>query len=271
MQRKYSERHMGYTMIELLTVIAIIAILAAIMFPVAATVRERSRRAACMSNLHQIEVALKMYKLDQRVYPEVLLGYAEDANGNLIGPNTPDTNGRKLADIQAGYLYKAYVKDYTLFKCPNNDETDQTVLQQPVVGLRPDPNDPNRRIPTQLARFYRYDSYDVGQECNGAYTERYSLFRPFNGTADSGGYAMGAADDVCQLQYNNPPESTIVTWCTKHRTCADGQVTRGSKDLVLLLSGTVKVVESSVMIEKMLGGDPNTANPNGNNQHWCLD
>jgi prepilin-type N-terminal cleavage/methylation domain-containing protein len=48
MQRK---RVAAFTLIELLVVIAIIAVLAAILFPVFASVREKGRRATCLSNL----------------------------------------------------------------------------------------------------------------------------------------------------------------------------------------------------------------------------
>lgn len=54
----------AFTLIELLAVIAIIAAIAAIAFPVLARVREKGRRATCISNLHQIGLALKMYRDD---------------------------------------------------------------------------------------------------------------------------------------------------------------------------------------------------------------
>lgn len=51
----------AFTLLELLFVIAIIAILAAILFPVFARARESARRATCASNLQQIGVALNLY------------------------------------------------------------------------------------------------------------------------------------------------------------------------------------------------------------------
>jgi prepilin-type N-terminal cleavage/methylation domain-containing protein/prepilin-type processing-associated H-X9-DG protein len=62
MLMKRQER--GFTLIELLVVIAIIAILAAILFPVFSRAREMARKAACISNLKQIGMALNMYAQD---------------------------------------------------------------------------------------------------------------------------------------------------------------------------------------------------------------
>lgn len=54
----------GFTLIELLVVIAVIAIIAAILFPVFLSVREKGRRAACASNLHQLGLAVALYAQD---------------------------------------------------------------------------------------------------------------------------------------------------------------------------------------------------------------
>lgn len=60
----------AFTLIELLVVIAIIAILAAILFPVFAQAREAAKKTACLSNLRQAGMGIKMYLTDSEdVYP----------------------------------------------------------------------------------------------------------------------------------------------------------------------------------------------------------
>ncbi len=254
----------AFTMVEMLTVIAIIAVLAAIIFPVAATVREQARRTTTMSNLHQIQVALKMYKQDNRVYPEVLLGYAEfDSSNNPIPADR----------IRGSFLYQAYIRDINIFRSPNNPVNDKLSWRAVEVML-PDPNNPSVRsneINGALVTrpFYIFDSMDVGQTCpgSGVFEQHYSLYRPYMPTSNT----AGPLDDMCQLQYNLPPENTIVTWVSDHRSCdSSGKPTAGSKDIVLLLSGTAKAIDSRIIAQKMTGNDPNFSNA-GQNKFWCLD
>ena len=54
----------GFTLIELLVVIGIIALLAAILFPVFSQVRRKAYETTCVSNLKQIGLATQMYAQD---------------------------------------------------------------------------------------------------------------------------------------------------------------------------------------------------------------
>ena len=59
-------RRSGFTLVELLVVIAVIAILMAIIMPAARVIREVARRTKCFHNLHQIHGAFMDYTEDYR-------------------------------------------------------------------------------------------------------------------------------------------------------------------------------------------------------------
>jgi prepilin-type N-terminal cleavage/methylation domain-containing protein/prepilin-type processing-associated H-X9-DG protein len=77
----------GFTFIELVTVWAIIGILAAILFPVFAKAREKARQTNCLNNLLNVGTALRMYAADH-------WGYLPPADNDL----TPLLNPRYLPE-----------------------------------------------------------------------------------------------------------------------------------------------------------------------------
>jgi len=80
----------GFTLVELLVVMAIIGILAAILLPALITARETARKTACVNNLRQIGMCLEIFRQDFGRVPEgnnsnyySRAGYAEGL-GELI-------------------------------------------------------------------------------------------------------------------------------------------------------------------------------------------
>ncbi|RRJ95336.1 prepilin-type N-terminal cleavage/methylation domain-containing protein [Opitutaceae bacterium TAV4] len=91
----------AFTLIELLTVIAIIGILAGILIPVTGRVRDSARTAQCASNMRQLA--------------QSMLLYAEDNRGVL--PKTYSTpDGHTIGWWE--YLYPDYCAPKDVFACP---------------------------------------------------------------------------------------------------------------------------------------------------------
>ncbi|MCX6359144.1 MAG: prepilin-type N-terminal cleavage/methylation domain-containing protein [Armatimonadetes bacterium] len=133
MHRRQSVR--AFTLIELLTVIAIIAVLAAILFPMVGSLQEQARASSCMSQLHQVYVAAMVYREDEGGFPPALLGYVEvqDAGAGCTadptmprgipygGSGSPSPVGR----VSNGFLYPEQVKAASTFTCPDIPVTER--------------------------------------------------------------------------------------------------------------------------------------------------
>jgi prepilin-type N-terminal cleavage/methylation domain-containing protein/prepilin-type processing-associated H-X9-DG protein len=83
------KRWSAFTLIEMLVVIAIIAILASLLLPALIGAREKARRAACMARLQQIGIALTAYTGD---YGEYLPGDPNWGAGNNCCHFADDAN-----------------------------------------------------------------------------------------------------------------------------------------------------------------------------------
>jgi prepilin-type processing-associated H-X9-DG protein len=101
----------------LLVVIAIILILAAILFPVFAQAREQARQTSCLSNMRQIGMAVQMYVTD---YDERMFfrgGWANSRSGNTkILPAGQSSNYYKWWN-----LLMPYIRNNNIFLCPSDD------------------------------------------------------------------------------------------------------------------------------------------------------
>jgi type II secretory pathway pseudopilin PulG len=80
-------------LLELLTVVAIIAILAALLLPALAGAKSRALRAQCLSNQRQIGVALRVYAMDNADVMPLLQGWngLSGQDGTYDIPTTTDS------------------------------------------------------------------------------------------------------------------------------------------------------------------------------------
>ncbi len=123
----------AFTLIELLTVIAIIGILAAILIPVVSSVRESARAASCTSNMREIGAGIMLYA--NEIDGKVLASRYEDRFDNLR-----HYWHRELWPY-VGYEESAYSRNQfderdqsevrTVFHCPTTLVTDNSQIMTP--------------------------------------------------------------------------------------------------------------------------------------------
>jgi prepilin-type N-terminal cleavage/methylation domain-containing protein/prepilin-type processing-associated H-X9-DG protein len=110
----------GFTLIEILVVMAIISVLAGILFPAFAAARKDATKISCLGGLKQLTLAYQLYAND---YDDTLCAPVSLSNlvvypwhawfGELDSPTA-------LLDIKGGLLYP-YLRNTSVFNCPDID------------------------------------------------------------------------------------------------------------------------------------------------------
>ncbi len=268
MKKTATPRHGAFTLVEMLVVIAIIGILAAILFPALSRAQESARQTNCASNLNQIYTAVSLYKQDTRHYPDSLVDLLPEGvkidDGTAIPPAAPVE-----VEIVKGTGYLKGGLDS--LRCPD-DDLDVTHSSYGALTKKVDTPDATKL--TAMPGRYVFNYY-------GYRKDGFALAGPTEVAAEAGTQTGTPASYALLVNptqpYNaayplqNPvkyslsnrfaPSSTIITHCVYHRpsTANDLKLSTdlyqtptpiagdgtGARDIILRADGTVKATDVS--------------------------
>lgn len=97
----------GFSLIELLVVVAIVSLLSGILLPVFLQAREKARQSTCVSQLKQLGMAALLYAQD---YEETMVG-VEQGDAEL-----------GETEVYWGDLLRPYVRNWEVLHCPSEPE-----------------------------------------------------------------------------------------------------------------------------------------------------
>jgi len=221
-----SNTQSGFTLVELLTVIAIIAVLTAIIVPTYGKVRENAIRGRCASNLQQIQVAVRSYRMDHKRYPASLF---ELATGKYISNNKVVGCGDD--EEQPGALTaSATVNGKTVLAQSSYDAVEYLGGTHSVFNYYGYFSAVTPAIPTST-------STPEGMEQSAADSPYYRYRHGVAATLPSG---ISSWNDYPCLYNRNAPGTTIITHCIFHRDSQFETPKQSDIDVAIRLDGSME-------------------------------
>jgi prepilin-type N-terminal cleavage/methylation domain-containing protein len=120
-------RRAGFTLIELMVVIAIIALLAGLLLPAMQKVREAANRTSCANNLKQIGLACRLYELNHHTLPP-----------SYVVESGPSWMFMIMPYIEQNNLFKRWNMSKTYY-----DQADEVRLARIQIYFCPSRRDPS--------------------------------------------------------------------------------------------------------------------------------
>jgi prepilin-type N-terminal cleavage/methylation domain-containing protein len=213
-------RARGFTLVEMLVVIAIIAVLAALLLPAIQMAREAARKASCTNNMRQLHMAAMQFDQSKNKYPASRTFLTKTANeppsfGDDNAPyrtitwvhqilpycEQPDLYAEveRVLSTSQGKVYHVFGR-LNIVLCPS-DETDST------LSINPPPKHGGQKV--------RYSQ--LSYACNSGLTDFYGLNFPqcgvdwpANGVFDHRLKGVGATGNEGNLKIWNTTLGDVV-------------------------------------------------------------